>query len=224
MGQFTSVIFFKFKKNKFWAFKQMAFSNKHLYNNSGLIFHKHLGTGSGSGFSLWPDFSTYAILTVWSNEKYYSDFLNNNNWLKKYTAKSSFTRTLILNPYFTKGLWDGINPFENNLNKDTLKKKVVVITRAKIRFSKLIQFWLSVPKASRAILKSKGVLFYKGIGELPFIHQATLSIWENQFDINQFAYSKKNHSDIIKKTRSNNWYREDMFTRFYLISDTNKTN
>ena len=89
MSQFTSIIFFKFKKNKFWAFKQMAFSNKHLYNNSGLIFHKHLGTGSGSGFSLWPDFSTYAILTVWSSEKFYSDFLNNNNWLKKYTSKSS---------------------------------------------------------------------------------------------------------------------------------------
>ena len=64
-------------------------------NNSGLIFHKHLGTGSGSGFSLWPDFSTYAILTVWSSEKFYSDFINNNNWLKKYTAKSSSTRTLI---------------------------------------------------------------------------------------------------------------------------------
>ena len=59
---------------------------------------------------------------------------------------------------------------------------------------------------------------------MPFIHQATLSIWRNEFDINQFAYAKKDHSDIIKKTRTNNWYGEDMFTRFYLISDSENLN
>ena len=185
-------------KNPYWKKKKLANCDGYLttsINNKMFRFNRIVY------FAHNPDWDMYDISRNNSIDHIDRDKLNNN---------ISNLRV--------------VNNRENNLNKDTLKKKVVVITRAKIRFSKLIQFWLSVPKASKAILKSKGVLFYKGIGELPFIHQATLSIWENQFDINQFAYSKKNHSDIIKKTRSNNWYREDMFTRFYLISDTNKTN
>ena len=78
---------------------------------------------------------------------------------------------------------------------------------------------------SKAIEKAKGVIFYKGIGELPFIQQATISIWKNNNFINDFAYKEIDHATIIKKTRKNNWYKEDLFSRFLLISDsTNKLN
>jgi hypothetical protein len=32
-----------------------------------------------------------------------------------------------------------------------------------------------------------------------------------------FAYSMKLHADVIKKTRKEKWYSEDMFVRFAII-------
>ena len=64
----TTISFFKYEKNKFWAFTQMSRSFDSLSKTNGLSFFKLLGTGSGTGFSLYPDFSTYAILCVWENE------------------------------------------------------------------------------------------------------------------------------------------------------------
>ena len=77
-------------------------------------------------------------------------------------------------------------------------------------------------KASKAIENATGVEFFKGIGEWPFIQQATISIWDNFDSVNKFAYDNKSHSDIIKTTRQKKWYKEDLFSRFYLISDTTK--
>jgi hypothetical protein len=87
----------------------------------------------------------------------------------------------------------------------------------------LFSFWKSVPLASKAIENAKGVQYYKGIGEWPFIQQATISIWDNFEAVNTFAYKDKAHADIVKKTKQMKWYKEDLFSRFYLISDTTKS-
>ena len=49
-----------------------------INKTAGLSFFKLLGTGSGEGFSLYPDFSTYAILCVWEKESYAKAFIENN--------------------------------------------------------------------------------------------------------------------------------------------------
>ena len=54
----------------------------------------------------------------------------------------------------------------------------------------------------------------------PFVQQATLSLWENMEAVKTFAYKGKAHAEIIKKTKSQGWYSEDLFARFHLISDT----
>ena len=99
---------------------------------------------------------------------------------------------------------------------------VAVITRATLRLSKLISFWKYVPAASKAIEAAKGVKYFKGIGEWPFIQQATLSLWDGFDSVKNFAYSSKIHSDIIKKTRKQKWYSEDLLPDFksYLILDS----
>ena len=119
------------------------------------------------------------------------------------------------------GLWDGINPFQKSINDyKEIDTKVAVLTRATINFSKLIHFWKSVKSASNAISSANGVSFFKGIGELPFIQQATFSIWDSENDINNFAYKNINHKNIIDKTRTQKWYKEDLFVRFYLLNDS----
>ena len=34
----------------------------------------------------------------------------------------------------------------------------------------------------------------------------------------QFAYKTNNHAEVIKKTRKENWYKEEMFTRFTILA------
>jgi len=223
MKGITTVSFFTFKKNKFWAFKQMGLAHYQMKNIEGLSFFKFLGTGGGGGFSLWPDFSTYAFLGVWDELEFFSSCMNENSIFLNYKEKAKSQRNLILQPIKSQGKWSGINPFipfETIIDQNL---KAVVITRATLRWNRLFSFWKSVPVASKAIESAKGIQYYKGIGEWPFIQQATVSIWDDFDAVTSFAYKDKKHAEIITKTRQKKWYKEDLFSRFNLISDTSHT-
>jgi hypothetical protein len=200
----------------------MAFAKNNFSKVKGLEFCKVMGTGSGFGFSLIPDFSTYAILCVWTNKKTSEKFFKNHNKFNEYIGKSISIKHLELRAVKSHGFWSGSQPFksqEHKLQDDN--NPVAVITRATLNWNRLISFWKSVPMASKAIKNAKGVIFYKGIGEWPFFQQATISIWKNFNFVNEFAYKQKEHAEIIKKTRKNKWYKEDLFSRFTVISNTN---
>ena len=77
--QITQLYFFHLKQNKFY-FKQMGVGYTALNNIPGLVFVRLLGTGAGAGFSLFPDFSTYAVLLVESQADA-DDFRNNSSFL-----------------------------------------------------------------------------------------------------------------------------------------------
>jgi heme-degrading monooxygenase HmoA len=61
---------------------------------------------------------------------------------------------------------------------------------------------------------AKGFITSIGIGEMPYIKQATFSVWESKEAMKQFAYQMAQHTAVIKKTKKENWYSEDMFVRF----------
>jgi len=220
MSRVTSVSLYHFNKNLFWAFKQMGIAPRQFKLTPGLHFFKFLGTGGGEGFSLKPDFSTYALLSVWESQHHFEQQLEENSVYKMYKENSYKVRHLLLKPIKSHGSWDNQNPFETDKDlslEDT--SPLVIITRATLNWSKLLSFWKSVPKASKAISQAEGIQYYKGIGEWPFIQQATLSIWNNAAAVNQFAYRSKRHAEIVTKTRKQKWYKEDMFVRFQLIYD-----
>lgn len=56
-----------------------------------------------------------------------------------------------------------------------------------------------------------------GVGEDPFMHQATISFWQDMEAVKGFAYRSPEHVEVIKKTRSENWYSEELFARFIPI-------
>ncbi len=221
MGSITTLTLYTFTKNKFWAFQQMGKIPIKENEISGLTFFKFLGTGGGKGFSLWPDFNTYAFLGVWESVASFERCMKQHHVFLRYKNKSSIQRTFLLKPIKSHGKWSGINPFEGNqYDEKDEKLPVAVITRATLRWTRLISFWKSVPKAAKAIEEAKGVVFYKGIGEWPFVQQATISVWDNFESVQQFAYHNTTHSKIVTTTRKKKWYQEDLFSRFILISDT----
>jgi hypothetical protein len=217
--QVTQLYLFSFKTNKLWAFKQMGIGYAQLKGTPGLSFFRLLGTGGGAGFSLRPDFSTYAFLGVWKDAKAAVQFKEEHDFLQQYFTKASSIRLLTLSNINSHGLWGGQNPFQSPKALNVENKKIAIITRATLRWSRLLSFWRAVPKASKAIEAARGVYFYKGIGEWPFIQQATISLWDSMENVFQFAYKSADHGSIVKETRQKRWYTEDLFSRFYVEQD-----
>jgi len=209
---------FYFKKNKYWMFKLMgAYTfNKSLINFNGLKFIKLLGTGSKDGFSVIPDFSSYVMITSWENDDFRKKFIDENKLFQEIKNKSSRRIEIKIDPYNHIGSWNGINPFKN---KSSYKEgKIIVLTRARVKLNKLINFFVSTLSAAKSINSKKGAEYYKGVGELPIIEQATISIWESEQSMKDYAYSDKNHLKIINKARKNKWYSEELFVRSNIIS------
>ena len=209
---------FYFKKHKFWMFKLMgAYTfNKKLFNHDGLKFIKLLGTGSKDGFSIIPDFTSYVMISAWENDILRKKFTDNSKLFKEIINKSSKRVEIKIDPYNYVGSWNGLNPF---INKSSYKEgKIIVLTRARVRLNKLINFFISTSSAAKSINSKKGAEYYKGVGELPIIEQATISRWESEQSMKDYAYSDKSHLKIIHKARKNNWYSEELFVRSNILS------
>jgi|694.fasta_scaffold00616_12 hypothetical protein len=215
MSQITTCTFFKLKgfQNKFWAFTQMQLGHAQLKNIKGLIFYKLMGSGAENGFSSVPNFGTYALLCIWEGEKYAVDYFENNAFFKKYESKSMERFTVFANAAEAHGHWDKQQPFEFNATL-VRNQPVMVLTRASIKWSKLISFWRRVGHVSKSLESYKGLALSIGIGEWPLIQQATLSIWKSQAEMMDYAYKNKNHREVVQLTRKLGWYKEELFARF----------
>ncbi len=203
---------------KLKAFTKMAFFPNELKLVEGCSFAKMMGSGHGQGFSIRPNFGIYAAMMVWDDPKYIHKFESSFKPLLEYQKNTSSTTKIYATPYKFHGTWDNKTPFKI-IEHDFTSIKRLVLTRATIKPTKLIHFWKHVPKTSKAIEEAKGRLYSIGIGELPWIQQATLSIWESEEAMKEYAYSNKSHIEAIQLTKKLDWYKEEMFTRFYELSN-----
>ena len=89
------------------------------------------------------------------------------------------------------------------------------MTRATIRISRLGYFGGTWPGGSTDV-GAPGFITSFGMGEVPWIKQATFSIWRSKQDMKNFAYGMKEHQEVIRLTRQQQWYSEDMFVRFQI--------
>ena len=95
---------------------------------------------------------------------------------------------------------------------------VAVLTRATIRLSRLKNFWKNVPAVSQKVKQADGFFLSFGVGEIPWVKQATFSIWRNMEFMKAFAYNNSEHAEVIRKTRKEQWYSEEMFARFKIVA------
>lgn len=194
-----------------------------FFNKSGIVFSKLMGSGKNGTFDIEPDLEQWAYLWVWENESTYNDFVK-NSLVSKYIQKFAFENfTLFLQPIQSHGFWDKKKPFENDKENEFKENEpIVVLTRASIRPHKAADFWRNVPAIAQNFAQNEGFLYSIGVGEIPFFKQATLSVWQTEKLMKEFAYRRKEHSEVIKKTRSQQWYSEELFARFRLVGFTGK--
>lgn len=217
MNSITTVTLFNFSGfwNKIWAFGQMQFAHSSIRKTSGLNFYKLMGSGKDPGFNPLPDWNVYVLLCNWENEEAANDFFQHAAKFKQYQKHTAEQWTIFMKPIHAKGFWSGSNPFTPSKDLDDTNPLIAVITRATIRKKNLVQFWRYVPISQSPILKGcKGLIYTKGIGEVPLVQMATFSIWQSIEDLKNFAYNSSEHKEAISKTHQIDWYKEEMFARF----------
>ena len=211
----TTLTLFGIKKGNIrWGLAQMGTSPPLLKKVPGLKFFKLLGSGKGLGFSLQPDFRRYGLMAVWQSETAASEFLNNSALIQQYREHSDEIWTLKMQPVRSHGLWDGRNPFDYTKTELAEDKPIAVLTRASVRPGAVWNFAKFGLKTSRDLEHAPGLLASIGLGEIPLLKQATFSIWENLAAMQQYAYKSAHHIEVMKRTRAENWYTEELFARF----------
>ena len=214
MSQTTLISFFQYTgiKNKWHAFTRMGRSPILQKKINGLTFFKPLGTGSGNGFSVKPDFSTFGFLAVFKSEELAKEFLG-TDVVKEYTQTTVSYSHVLMRTVKSHGEWSKLKPFESSVEYDKTKP-LAVITRATIKPKLAYQFWKNVPAVSKSMDKYDELIFSKGIGEFPLLMQATFSLWSSAEAMMNYAYKNPKHAEMVKKTRELNWYSEELFARF----------
>lgn len=200
-----------------FAFFAMAIHRLPLFFTKGCSFWKLLGCGKNGTFDVNPDYQQWGLLAVWDSIENYQNFKQKSiiqKWWNFFCIEQS---NILLEPTTAHGKWSGKEPFGNPKSKST-EGKIAVLTRATIRPNKLKNFWKNVPPVASIMGQAKGFITSVGIGEAPFFMQATFSVWESQEDVIQFAYKDAEHAKVIKLTRNENWYSEELFARFKIIS------
>ena len=214
----TTLTVFSFPSGKYFrAFSQMAFARRHLLNVPGLKFHKLMGTGQGIGFTREPDWSRYAFLGTWEDEQSARGFHSSSRFMERYQRIASRSSTLYLHTLQSHGRWDKEEPFIPVEKSGKLEGEIGILTRATIKPAKLKAFWSMVEPVSNDLKEATGLKASIGIGELPFIRQATFSIWESAEEMKEFAYKSFYHREVIRRTREEGWYNEDLFARFAIV-------
>ena len=172
-----------------------------------------MGTGK-ERFNPFPDWTTYALLQVWEDEAKADQFFQKAVIWERFQKKAKEQFTLYLKPLQARGKWAGQNPFQRNEAIDPENEYLAVITRATIKTKLLWKFWKYVPHSQGGLHDNPGLIYTKGLGEVPFTQMATFSLWTNTAALNTFAYQKQEHVSAIQKTRTLDWYSEEMFARF----------
>ncbi|MDI1235734.1 MAG: DUF3291 domain-containing protein [bacterium] len=219
--QITTLSFFKFAtlSNKVWGFKMMQFAKKDLADVKGLTFYRLMGSGKGRGFNPLPDWSIYCLLQVWESENAAQEFFTGSDLIKQYALHTEELFTLYMKSISASGAWIGKNPFEKGADLDP-SAPIAIITRATIKWNWLLRFWNYVPTSEEALEGNAGLIYTKGVGEVPIVQMATFSLWKDFESVKQFAYKSKQHQEAIRRTRKNNWYKEELFARFQPYKST----
>ena len=221
MSHTTLTVFTLQPGRRRWGLAQMGTSPPTLNKVPGLRFFKLMGSGAANGFGFWPNLDRYGLMAVWDDATAAAAFFERHPLWAGYQRRSAEQWTVHLAPIKAQGLWDGKNPFAADLPpsaaKAALDAPIAVLTRASIRWRKAPRFWQYVEPTSAALAQVAGVRAAIGLGELPFVRQATFSVWESARAMQDYAYKDVRHREVIQLTHREQWYGEELFARFRVL-------
>ena len=180
-------------------------------------FWKLCGSGTGEGFTPVPNTAVWAILATWPDEQTARARTWGSPVYRRWRNAAEETWTVFLTPTSARGAWSGTAPFD--ATADASPGPVAALTRATIKPSVLAKFWGRVPAIEDVIGDDPNVAFKIGIGEVPWLHQVTFSIWPDTAAMAAFARESGPHARAIRAVREEGWFREELYARFRILGD-----
>ena len=222
--QTVSLSLFRFgsARARLWVLGQMALARPALMAMRDVGFWKLCGSGTGEGFTPVPNTAVWAILTTWTDEATARERTAEEALFRRWRGQADEAWTVFLATTSARGAWSGRKPFEATGGAGT--GPIAALTRATVKPSVLTRFWGRVPDIEAMIGSDPNVIFKIGIGEVPWLHQVTFSIWPDAAAMAAFARENGPHAEAIRAVREGNWFREELYARFRVLGDAGRWN
>jgi hypothetical protein len=184
----------------------------------GLRFCRVLGTGRGSRTSFGIDPARTAVFAVWEDDAAMREFLTTSVLARRW-GRAGECWSVTLHLLSGQGHWGGVDLLAG-LVPGAPGGPVAVLTRAEVRMRAWRRFHCAATGLSAALAGTPGLLAVVGIGEAPVGRQATFSLWSDPSAVHAFAYRHRAHAEVIRRTRGEGWYGEELFARFTPVEST----
>jgi hypothetical protein len=197
--------------SRLWGWSRIVKGPQALENIPGLLFSKVLGSGYEGGFGLRPSPSRQGLFGLFDSLQTAQDFVTKSSLLQAYQERSNELCWALLKTWSCRGSWDGQSL--EVCAAQPIKGPMAALTRASIKLGKAPAFWRHAPPAQNALINAKGCQLAVGLGEAPFVRQATFTLWDSVSDMNAYARSGA-HLEAIQDAAQNDYFSESMFARF----------
>lgn len=204
---------------RLWVLGQMALARFSLSRLPGARFWKLCGSGTGEGFTPRPNTAVWGILVAWPDAETARQTIERAAVFRRWRDHAEESWTILMAPISARGEWSGVKPFDPVVPDVANHGPLVALTRATMRLTTFLRFWRRVPDISAVIGQDPNVMFKIGIGEVPFLHQVTFSIWPDATAMAQFARGDGPHGRAIRAVREEGWFSEELYARLRIIDD-----
>lgn len=201
------------RENAAEGLSRMGLDRPLLRRTAGLEFWKLMGTGRGRTMTLGADLRRWALFAVWRDDAALGAFLTGSPVAERWDALAAEAWHVRLRPRRARGTWSGFT-FDADAPGAAVPGPVAVLTRATIRARRLVPFYRAIDGPARQLEEAPGVLASLGMGEWPVARQATFSLWRTPDDVRRYAYADGRHREVVRRSRAEGWYSEELFAQF----------
>lgn len=192
------------------ALARLALDRRMLRRVDGLRFWRLLGTGGGRRTTPGADLRRTALFAIWRDEASLDAFEDSMTDRWAGTEEAWHVRLRAAGGH---GAWRGVDVL-GEIGSGSSAGPIAVVTRASVRVGSWRSFRAASPAIDAELASAEGLLDVVAIGEAPVGLLGTFSLWHNVDAMRAFAAGRPKHAEVVRRTRRERWYREELFARF----------